>query len=516
MVWKSRYSDVAIGGAPVPELVRTVAAQQPHRIALVDGPTGAQVDYRELVRRVDAIAAWLSEEEFQPGDRLALWAPNTPPWAAFALAAMQLGGAVTALNPAAVESEIASQVEDAHVSVLVTIPSLVPTARRLGVRRLVVIGQAEGAVPLADVLATTAAQVRRDVDDSALALLPYSSGTTGLPKGVMLTHANLVTVTRQISVPLQPLPDDVTLALAPWFHILGFTAELLVPLAAGATVVTQPGFDPEVFLDLLQRHRVTYLAVPPPVAAFLARSPAVSHRDLTSLEFLASGGAPLAPALHRALAARLPGCAIGQGWGLSETSGAISVPRRREGSRPGTVATLLPNTELRVVDTRTGQELGTNEDGELWVRGPQTMAGYLGRPEATAEIIDADGWVHTGDLGHVDEHGDIVILDRLKELIKVNAYQVAPAELEALLLTHPAVADVAVVGAPDERTGQAPVAIVVPAQAAAFDAAALMQWLAERVAPYKRLHEVRVVDALPRTPSGKLLRRFLTPEAVPA
>ncbi len=227
------------------------------------------------------------------------------------------------------------------------------------------------------------------------------------------------------------------------------TAELLVPLTVGATVVTMPRFDPIGFLEAIERHRVTYVAVPPPVASFLAHHPSVAGHDLGSLELLASGGAPLPAATHEELARRLPGCAVGQGWGLTETSGAISVPRRRGGTRPGTVGTLLPNTELRVVHPERGDVLAAGEAGELQARGPQTMLGYLNRPEATAEMITSDGWVRTGDLGHVDPDGNIVVVDRLKELIKVNAFQVAPAEVEAVIVGHPAVADVAVVRAPD-------------------------------------------------------------------
>jgi acyl-CoA synthetase (AMP-forming)/AMP-acid ligase II len=309
---------------------------------------------------------------------------------------------------------------------------------------------------------------------------------------------------------------DTTLAVAPWFHSLGLTAELLVPLSQGAAVVTLPRFEPAAFLDALERHRVTYLAVPPPVAAFLARSPDVAGRDLSALQLIGVGGAPLPAALQRALAERLPGCAIGQGWGLTETSGTLSVPRRGTGSRPGTVGRLVPNTDLRVVDTATGQDLGTGEDGELWVRGPQVMAGYLGRPEATAEMIDGDGWLRTGDLGRVEPDGSVVIVDRLKELIKVNAFQVAPAELEGLLLAHPSIADAAVVRRPDERTGEVPVALVVPRPGAEVDPEAIRDWLAPQVAPYKRPRAVHVVDHLPRTPSGKLLRRLLVEQPVPA
>jgi acyl-CoA synthetase (AMP-forming)/AMP-acid ligase II len=343
--------------------------------------------------------------------------------------------------------------------------------------------------------------------DAAVALPPFSSGTTGLPKGVMLTHANLVTAVRQLHSGLRLTRHDTVLAVAPFFHVMGFMATLALPLASAATVVTMPRFDLEGFLALVQRHRVTVLVVPPPVMAALARHPMVDGYDLSSLELIASGGAPLGADLQRAVATRLPSAAVGQGWGMTETVIGVTMPDRRTGTVPGSVGRVMPNTELRVVDPGTGRDLGAGEAGELWARGPQVMAGYLGRPDATAELVDADGWLRTGDVGHVDHDGNVFVVDRLKELIKVNAYQVAPAELEALLLTHPAVADAAVIPPPDAAHGEIPVALVVPR--GEVDASELMAWVDERVAPHKRIRAVRLVDGVPRTPSGKLLRRAL-------
>jgi len=312
---------------------------------------------------------------------------------------------------------------------------------------------------------------------------------------------------RQVATVTGMTERDRVLALAPFFHVLGGIVMLAVPLAVGATVVTVPRFDPALVLDVIGRHRITAAAVPPPVAGFLVNHPAVAGRDLSSLEWLAVGGAPLPVPVHRALVARLPGCAVAQGWGLTETTAGACVPDRHRPGPPGTVGGLLPNTELMVVDPDTGHAVGAGEPGELLVRGPQVMAGYLNRPAATAEIIDPDGWLHTGDLGLVDADGNVVILDRLKELIKVDGYQVAPAELEALLVSHPSITDAAVVGRPDDRHGERPVAYVVAA--GPVDPPAIVDWLAGRTAPYKRLADVVPVDALPRTPSGKLLRRLL-------
>ena len=241
--------------------------------------------------------------------------------------------------------------------------------------------------------------------------------------------------------------------------------------------------------------------------AALASAPLVDRYNVSSLELIVSGGAPLGAAMHRAVARRLPHAKGGQGYGLTETAVGITMPDRRSGTVPGSVGRVMPSTELRVVDTASGRDLGAGERGELWVRGPQVMAGYLDRPDATAAVLDGDGWLRTGDLGSVDAAGNVFVHDRLKELIKVNAHQVAPAELEALLMTHPGVADAAVVRRPDARRGEVPVAVVVPR--GALDTGALIGWAAERTAPYKRLADVRVAERIPRTPAGKIMRRKL-------
>jgi acyl-CoA synthetase (AMP-forming)/AMP-acid ligase II len=243
------------------------------------------------------------------------------------------------------------------------------------------------------------------------------------------------------------------------------------------------------------------------VMAALAGHPAVDGRDLSSVELVVCGGAPVAAETARVVGERLPGAVVRLGYGLTETTATVTAPDRELPVAPGSVGRAMPGTELRVVDPESGADLGPGEPGELWVRGPQTMAGYLHRPDATAAMIDADGWLRTGDLVVVDDEGQLFIVDRLKELIKVNAFQVAPAELEAVLAAHPAVADAAVIGRPDADSGELPVAAVVAR--AALDAEDLMAWVAARVAPYKRIRAVRFVDAIPRTPAGKILRRVL-------
>lgn len=511
MTRTSEPTALATDALTIPDLFERAAHRFPARPALIEGPSGTAVSYRDLQHRIELAAGWLHRAGVGPGDRTAIVAPNVPPVAALVLASMRLGAAVTTLNPIATAHEIGRQLDDAGVEVVCAVPDAVAAVRQAGRNRILVLGNPgpEGGTALRDALAGEAHRGRAPLDPASVALLPYSSGTTGTPKGVMLSHDALVAVVRRIVESIQVGEADTTIALAPFFHILGMTAGLLVPLAVGATVVTQPRFDPPTFLALLERHRATFVAVPPPVAAMLAHHPAVADHDLSSLRLLAVGGAALPPATQLALASRLAGCVVGQGWGLTETSGAICVPRAGEATAPGTVGRPLPDTEVRVVDPHDGRPLGPGEDGELLIRGPQTMLGYLGRPDETRAVLDPEGWVHTGDLGHVDEDGTVVIVDRLKDLIKVSAFQVAPAEVEAALVSHPAVADAAVTAIDDERTGQVPVAFVVPA--GPIDLPSVEDHLVARLSPYKRPARIHVVDSLPRTPSGKLLRRELRP-----
>jgi acyl-CoA synthetase (AMP-forming)/AMP-acid ligase II len=253
---------------------------------------------------------------------------------------------------------------------------------------------------------------------------------------------------------------------------------------------------------------VTGTVVVPPIALALARHPAVDNYDLSSLRFLGCGAAPLGVELQQETADRL-GCLVAQGYGMTEATAGIAISSMAEPERnvPEQVGILLPGTEARVIDQKSGADLGTGGTGEIWIRGPQLMRGYLNNPDATTATIDADGWLHTGDIGRVDHEGRMFITDRLKELIKFKAFQVAPAELEALLCTHPAVGAAAVVGAPDEEAGEIPTAFIVTRAELADDD--LMVWVADRVAPHKRIRRVERVDAIPASPTGKILRREL-------
>jgi acyl-CoA synthetase (AMP-forming)/AMP-acid ligase II len=333
----------------------------------------------------------------------------------------------------------------------------------------------------------------------------------------MLTHRQIATNLAQIRPLIGTEPGERILAVLPFFHIYGLTALMNAPLRKGATVVVLPRFDLETFLAAVQNHRITGLYVAPPIVLALAKHPLVERYDLSSLKYVVSAAAPLDARLAAACSRRLGVPPLGQAYGMTELSpGTHVVPLDAMDEAPaGTVGKLIAGTEMRVVSLDDpGKDLGPGESGEILIRGPQVMKGYLGRPDATAAMIDPDGWLHTGDVGHVDEDGWLFVVDRVKELIKYKGYQVAPAELEALLLAHPGIADAAVVGTRDDDGNEIPHAYVVRRPTAAdLTAGEVMMHVAERVAPYKRVRRVTFIDAVPRAASGKILRRRLREHA---
>jgi 4-coumarate--CoA ligase len=484
---------------------------RPDAVVLTDGPSGREVTAAELMDSVQRLAGGLVARGQGKGTVTALMAPNLPEYVSVFHAVAYAGGTVTTVNPTYTSEELNHQLKDSGATLLVTIPAFLDTAREAstgtGITEIVVIGEAAGATPLAALMGeaqTTqiAVDIERDV-----ACLPYSSGTTGLPKGVMLSHRNLVVNVDQSIKGFCFEPGDTTIAFLPFFHIYGQTVLMNLFLANGGKLVTMPRFDLELFLKLIQAHRPRALCIVPPVAIALTRHPLVEQFDLSSVQVVLSGAAPLGPELGEALGTRL-NCAAIQGYGMTELS-PVSHLVPWATPRAGSVGPLLPSTEGRIVDPETMEDCTPGAGGEVWVRGPQVMLGYLGQPEATAEMIVEDGWLRTGDLGSMDEDGYLFIHDRLKELIKVKGFQVAPAELEAVLLTHPDVADAAVIGVADDEAGERPVAYIVRNADGAATEEALKAHVLEHLSPYKALAQVHFTDAIPKSASGKILRRML-------
>ncbi|MFE9901961.1 4-coumarate--CoA ligase family protein [Streptomyces achromogenes] len=518
-MFRSEYADVPPVELPIHDAVLGGAAGFGDRPALIDGTDGTTLTYEQVDRFHRRLAAALAGTGVRKGDVLALHSPNTLAFPVAFYAATRAGATVTTAHPLATAEEFARQLRDSAARWIVTVSPLLRTARRAaglagGIREILVCDSAPGHRSLTELLDTTAPEPRVAIDPAEdIAVLPYSSGTTGTPKGVLLTHRQIATNLAQLEPAVPAGPGDRVLAVLPFFHIYGLTALMNGPLRKGATVVVLPRFDLETFLAAIERHRITGLYVAPPIVLALAKHPAVGRYDLSSLEYVISAAAPLDARLARACSERLGLPPIGQAYGMTELSpGTHVVPLDRLREAPaGTVGRLLPGTEMRIVSLDDpGRDLGPGEPGEILIRGPQVMKGYLGRPDATAALIDPDGWLHTGDVGHTDADGWLFVVDRVKELIKYKGYQVAPAELEALLLTHPGIADAAVIGARDADGNEIPHAFVVRRPGAAGPAEEeILGFVAERVAPYKRVRRITFTDTVPRAASGKILRRQL-------
>jgi acyl-CoA synthetase (AMP-forming)/AMP-acid ligase II len=522
-VFRSEYADVPPVDLPIHEAVLGRAAEFGELPALIDGTDGTTLTYDQLDRFHRRVAAALAEAGVRKGDVLALHSPNTVAFPIAFYAATRAGATVTTVHPLATAQEFAKQLGDSAARWIVTVSPLLQTARRAaelagGVEEIFVCDSASGHRSLIDMLGSTAPEPQVDIDPTAdVAALPYSSGTTGTPKGVMLTHRQIATNLDQLRAAVSAGPGERVLAVLPFFHIYGLTALMNAPLRQGATVVVLPRFDLETFLAAIQNHRITALYVAPPIVLGLAKLPAVSQYDLSSLRYVICSAAPLDAELAAACAERLDLPPLGQAYGMTELSpGTHVVPLDAMREAPaGTVGKLIAGTEMRIVSLDDpGKDLGIGEPGEILIRGPQIMKGYLGRPDATAAMIDADGWLHTGDIGHVDADGWLFVVDRVKELIKYKGFQVAPAELEALLLTHPGIADAAVIGAYNDDGNEVPHAYVVRQPTSPdLSEGEIAMYVAERVAPYKRVREVTFIDTVPRAVSGKILRRQLRERA---
>jgi acyl-CoA synthetase (AMP-forming)/AMP-acid ligase II len=510
MILRSPHPDIRIQNQSLGEFVLDERRAPAADVALVEASTSRVVTYGELRERVRRVAAGLAALGLRKGDVVGLWSPNSPEFAVVFHAVARLGAIVTTANPMNTAHELAHQLSDAKAQILVTTAALLDKARAA-------ISESGRAIEL---LTTdeapdvrSLASIALDADPPTVVIdpaedvvaLPYSSGTTGLPKGVMLTHRNLVANLVQIDA-VERRDLGALVGVLPFFHIYGLIVVLNFGLLRGATIITLPRFELEPFLKALQDWPVAVAHIVPPIAVALAKHPVVDNYNLRHIKVLFSGAAPLAAAVTDAVQKRL-NVTLKQGYGMTEASPVTHYTAHHSPVRAGTVGQLAPSTEGRIIDVETGRDAAVGQPGEVWIRGPQVMKGYLNNPEATARTLDADGWLHTGDIGSVDSDGYLTIVDRLKELIKVKGYQVAPAELEALLLTHPRIADAAVIPVPDDECGEVPKAIVVArGELTADDVIAFVQ---RQVAHYKRIRHVDFVDAIPKSASGKILRRVL-------
>ena len=521
----------------LPARLKATAARMPRKAALVF--YGREVSFAELDEASDRFAAWLRGRGLGPGDRVALYLENCPQFAIAHFGALKVGAITVALNPMHKAHELGHELGDSGARVLVaadagreivesvrdraaldavvrvcyrdyvpdepTLP-LPPSLREDAPRRPAGWDEFGAIVGGGATLRALEPRARHDT-----ALIQYTSGTTGAPKGAELTHGNVTANCELVRAFFGIGAADVLLGVVPWFHITGMEVQLNLMAYTGATLVALHRFDVETALRAIQRYRCTVTTLIATINVAILNHPATPTCDLTSLRLCASGGAPVPAEIARRWEA-VTGHRLVEGYGLTETTAPThSNPPHRP--RYGTVGVPLPYTGVRIVSLEDGvTEVAPGESGEIAIRGPMVTKGYWRRPEATAEAIP-DGWLRTGDIGRVDEEGYFTIEERKKDLIKASGYSVFPAEVEAIMYRHPAVAEVGVVGVPDPYRGEDVLAFVVRRAGAAATERELVEWCRAKMAVYKAPRAVRFVDTLPKTGSGKIVKRTLREQA---
>nr|ADE96997.1 p-coumarate:CoA-ligase 3 [Sorbus aucuparia] len=535
-VFRSKLPDIAIPNhLPLHTYCFQNLPEFSDRPCLIVGSTGKSYSFSETHLISQKTGAGLSNLGIQKGDVIMILLQNCAEFVFAFMGASLIGAVTTTANPFYTTAEIFKQVKAANAKLIITQSQYVNKLREhpssadgADQNNYPKLGEDFKVVTIDDppenclhfsVLSEANEKELPDVviDAEDPVALPFSSGTTGLPKGVILTHKNLVTsVAQQVdgeNPNLYLKEDDVVLCVLPLFHIFSFNSVLLCSLRAGAGVLLMHKFEIGTLLELIQRYRVSVAAVVPPLVIALAKNPMVAEFDLSSIRVVLSGAAPLGKELEEALKSRVPQAVLGQGYGMTEAGPVLSMcmafAKEPMPTKSGSCGTVVRNAELKVLDPETGLSLGYNQPGEICIRGFQIMKGYLNDAAATATTIDTEGWLHTGDVGYVDDDDEVFIVDRVKELIKFKGFQVPPAELESLLISHPSIADAAVVPQRDDAAGEVPVAFVVRSDGLELTEEAVKEFIAKQVVFYKRLHKVHFVHAIPKSASGKILRKDL-------
>uniref|UniRef100_A0A7N0RH78 4-coumarate--CoA ligase n=1 Tax=Kalanchoe fedtschenkoi TaxID=63787 RepID=A0A7N0RH78_KALFE len=486
------------------------------KVALVDASTNAEVSYGQLRRSVESLASGLYHAlGVRKGDVVFVLAPNSVMYPTICLAVLSVGAILTTANPLNTALEIAKQVRDSGAKLGIAASEELEKLKPTGVPAIVIhrssdekLVSVEELVECCDLeLPELAKPCQKDT-----AAILYSSGTTGVSKGVVLTHANFIAIITLLrwSVDVTAAANDVFLCFIPMFHIYGLAFFALGLFPSGVKTVVMQKFDFGVMLKAIQAHKISNIPAVPPVILGLAKYHDPRF-DLSSLRRVNSGAAPLSKEVADAFRYKFPGVELRSGYGLTESCGAATFFPTGEQSRtrPASSGVLLPGFYAKVVDDKTGLEMAPNGKGELWLKSATIMQGYLSNAEATSATFSADGWLKTGDLCYFDEDGYLYVVDRIKELIKHNGYQVAPAELEDLLLSHPEIIDAAVIPVEDEEAGQIPMAYVVKAPNSKLAEGQVIEFVASQVAPYKKVRKVRFISGIPKSAAGKILRKDL-------
>ncbi|KAI4295290.1 hypothetical protein L6164_035351 [Bauhinia variegata] len=527
-IFKSKLPDIPISNhLPLHTYCFEHLSQTSDRPCLIVGSTGRIYTYAETHLLSRKIAAGLANLGIKKGDVIMILLQNCAEFVLSFVAASMIGAVVTTANPFYTSAEIYKQFEASKSKLIITQSIYVDKLRdnqdkhpKIGddFKVITIDDPPENCLHFSVISEADESELPEvEIDPNDPVALPFSSGTTGLPKGVILTHKSLTTsVAQQVdgeNPNLYLTHDDVLLCVLPLFHIFSLNSVLLCALRAGSAVLLMPKFEIGALLELIQQHKVSVAMVVPPLVLALAKNPMVADFDLSSIRLVLSGAAPLGKELEDALRSRVPQAILGQGYGMTEAGPVLSMclgfAKQAFPTKAGSCGTVVRNAELKVVDPDTGSSLGYNGAGEICIRGHQIMKGYLNDHNATAATIDADGWLHTGDIGYVDEDDEIFIVDRVKELIKFKGFQVPPAELEGLLISHPSIADAAVVPQKDPVAGEVPVAFVVRSNGFDLTEEAVKEFIAKQVVFYKRIHKVYFVHAIPKSPSGKILRKDL-------
>jgi long-chain acyl-CoA synthetase len=505
---------------PYDHLLRAAASRNPDRPAMIYHDL--YLTYREVVSMVNCIANGLHNLGLRKGNRICLLTLNRPEYTITFVAASTMGIVSSPMNPAYKEREIGYQLENSEADAILIQRELLPLLRLVlsqkdlpNLKHIIVTGDGPvedmpNAIPFARLMRESSPlhPPHVDIHGDDLVALPYSSGTTGFPKGTMLTHRNLAVNNLQFTLSLQVDITDVALIFLPFYHIYGvmLTGSFL---ACGGTQVIMERFDLMQSLELCQKHNVTYYFAVPPIVLALANAP-VDLGKLKTVKYIFSGAAPLPMDPARKLQEK-SGITVVQGYGMTEASPLTHTqPKDRALIRLDSVGMPVHNTEQKIVDIETGtRELPPGEDGEIIIRGPQIMQGYWKAPAETANAL-RDGWLYTGDIGHADADGYTYIVDRKKEMIKYKGFGIAPAELESLLMEHPAVIDSAVIGIPDDEAGELPKGFVVIRKGhEGVTPDDILAFANGKLAGYKKIHMVEFIEAIPKVASGKILRREL-------
>ncbi|KAK7381004.1 hypothetical protein VNO78_33527 [Psophocarpus tetragonolobus] len=484
--------------------------------AIIDSVTGRSLSYGELFHRAETLAANLAAVlKLSRGDTALVLSPNLPQVPILCFALLSAGVVVSPANPLSTRLELTRLVHLSKPTIVFAVSSVVKITRELHVRTILLDSPEFDSLTTRDQSNETRPHGGSElggptqVTQSDLAAILYSSGTTGMVKGVMLTHRNLTALSAGYDAVRVAKPrPSVFLYAMPFFHVYGFTF-ILKAMVHSDTVVVMERFSLRAMLGAVERFRVTHLALVPSLLVAVTKNRVTDGYDLSSLEGVLCGSAPLGKETAEAFRVKFPNVVVFQGYGLTESTAGIVRTHMEEANVMGTPGKLVGGMEAKIVDPNTGEAMFPAQQGELWIKGPRIMKGYVGNPEATSATL-VDGWLRTGDLCYFDNEGFLYVVDRMKELIKCKGYQVAPAELEELLLSHPEISDAAVIPYPDEEAGQVPMAFVVRQHQSSLPEAEIIHFVAKQLASYKKIRRVVFVDSIPKNDTGKILRKDLS------